>query len=78
MSVATPLLTPAIGFSPDFSERHRKRLRNARARRKLEKLHEEILLQQHLAEVWEEPMPERDRAKRSAGTPGARPWGDRP
>ena len=39
-----------------LSEREKKRLRNAIARRKLERLREAEALEMHLRDVWDEPF----------------------
>ncbi len=47
-------LGPLVISDPKLSEREKKRLRNARARRKLERLREEKALRRWLTDVWDE------------------------
>jgi len=45
----------SVGSCKKLSDRGLRRLRNAIARRKLQDLHDEKVLQSWLAEVWEQP-----------------------
>jgi hypothetical protein len=45
----------SVATGTRLSERRLRRLRNAIARRKLQDLHDEKLLQSWLAEVWDQP-----------------------
>ena len=45
----------SVASSTRVSDRGLRRLRNARARRRLQDLHDEKVLQSWLAEVWDQP-----------------------